>query len=185
VPNRLFAFALFLSSYSPAFLILAVRAIGRSCLMFWVSLGVAVVSALAFLLFIRVARKGGPFRAKIVEVAPRDADLAAYVATYLLPFLLVFGADVQDVIALALFLAFIGLLWVNSDMIYLNPLLALVGYRVYIAQVRPIGEDSDTLPASFLLSFQRDLRAQDEVRVDRLGSGVLIDLTTRQDANRT
>ncbi len=179
MPNRRFAFALFLSSYSPAWLILAVRSFQHSTALFWTSTGLAVVSAGAFLVFIRVARQGGPFRASVTEVEPRDTELAAYVATYLLPFVVVFGATIQDVLALGLFLFFIGLLWVNSSMIYLNPLLALIGYHVYIVRITPIGGTSATLSANFLLSYQKDLRPGDEVRVDRIGRGVLIDLTPR------
>lgn len=182
MPNPAFAFALFISSYSPALLILAVRSYDRSCVLFWVSLGLAALSAGAFLLFIRVARRGGPFRAVVEDVEPRDADLAAYVATYLLPFIVVFGATTQDVIALALFLVFVGVLWINSDLLYLNPLLALVGYHVYVVRIRAVGTDqAGTLPRSFLLSRKRDLRIGDEVRPDRLASGVLIDLTVRHD----
>ena len=90
MPNKPFAFALFLSSYSPAFLILAVRAIDRSYALFVVSLTLAVGSSGLFLLFIRFARAGVPYKAEILEVEPHDADLAAYVATYLLPFIVVF-----------------------------------------------------------------------------------------------
>jgi hypothetical protein len=139
LPNPTFAFALFLSSYSPALLILAVRSYHHSTALFWISLGLAVLSAGAFLLFIFVVRRGGPFRATVEDVEPQDGELAAYVATYLLPFIVVFGATLQDVIALALFLFFIGLLWVKSGMIYLNPLLAAIGYHVYVARITPIG----------------------------------------------
>jgi hypothetical protein len=184
VPNTPFAFGLFLSSYSPAFLILAVRSFHYSTALFAISLGVAIVSASAFLLFIRVAREGGPFRAMIEDVEPRDGDLAAFVATYLLPFVVVFGVTAQDVIALALFLFFIGVLWINSRMIYLNPLLALAGYHVYVVRIRPVGAPTtESLPRSFLLSHTRDLRAGDEVRPDRISPGVLIDLNETGHAN--
>jgi hypothetical protein len=179
VPSRRFAFALFLSSYSPAWLILAVRSFHHSTGLFWTSIGLAVVSGGAFLIFIRVARQGGPFRASVAEVEPRDSELAAYVATYLLPFVVVFGATIQDVLALGLFLFFIGLLWVNSGMIYLNPLLAAMRYHVYIVRITPIGGTSATLQRSFLLTHQEDLRPGDEVQVDRIGRGVLIDLSPR------
>ena len=177
MPNRPFAFALFLSSYSPALLILAVRSYDHSWLLFGVSLGIAIVSGLGFLLFLRVARQGGPFLGTVANVESQDAELAAYVATYLLPFVVVFGASVQDVLALALFLIFIGVLWVNSGLVYLNPLLAIVGYHVYVAEIRATGAgETGTLPRSFLVSRQRDLRSGDEVRPDRIGRGVLIDL---------
>jgi hypothetical protein len=183
VPNRKFALALFLSSYSPALLILAVRSIDHSWTLFGISIGLSVLSAGAFLLFIRVARSGGPFRGKVEEVESRDADLAAYVATYLLPFVVVFGATLQDVIALALFMLFIGVLWVNSGLIYLNPLLSIVGYHVYVVRVRAVGaSEGDTLPRTFLLSHQSDLQTGDDVKPDHIGSGVLIDLTPRRHA---
>jgi hypothetical protein len=178
MPTPGFAFALFLSSYSPAFLILAVRSFGRSWPLFWTSIGIVLVSAGAFLLFIYVARRGGPFEAVVDDVEPRDADLTAYVATYLLPFVFVFGATLQDAIALGLFLFFIGLLWINSRMVYLNPLLSLVRYHVYVVRIRPIG--GDTLPRTFLLSHRPSLHVGDEIKPDYLGSTVLIDLSPRQ-----
>jgi hypothetical protein len=183
MPSRRFAFALFLSSYSPAWLILAVRSFQHSTALFWLSIGLAIVSAVAFLIFIRVARQGGPFRGSVTEVEPRDTELAAYVATYLLPFVVVFGATIQDVLALGLFIFFIGLLWVNSGMIYLNPLLILVGYHVYVVRITPVGGTRATLSANFMLSHQENLRPGDEVLVDRIGRGVLIDLTARHAAN--
>lgn len=180
VPNCWFAFALFLSSYAPAFVILAVRAYGRSELMFWAAIGLLLVSVAAFLLFLNVVRRGSPFRAEVEEVEPRDADMAAYVATYLLPFLTVTGANAQDVAALGLFLFFIGVLWVGSGLIYLNPLLSLAKVHIYVVTVRPVSDPSsqaDRLPRSFLMSREVDLRAGAEVRIQTMGSAVLTDLT--------
>jgi hypothetical protein len=177
MPNPRFAFALFLSSYSPAFLIIAIRAFQHSCFLFWTSLLLAILSASAFLIFIRVAQSGGPFAGTVEEVEDRDGDLAAYVATYLLPFVMVSDPTTQDVLALAVFLFFIGLLWVNSRMIYLNPLLALFRCRVFLVKVRTQG--GGTLPRAFLLSQQTDLNTGNRVKIDRLANGVFIDLTPR------
>ena len=185
VPNAPFAFALFLSSYAPAFLILAVRAYGRSCTMFWAAIALLVVSVAAFALFLWVARRGGPFRAQVAEVEPRDAELAAYVATYLLPFLTVTGANAQDVIALTLFLFFIGVLWVSTGLVYLTPLLRLAGVHIYVVRVQPVTDataPADTLPRSFLLIRNADLRVGDEINVQPIGHDVLSALTTRHDA---
>lgn len=177
MPNKPFAFGLFLSSYAPAFLILAVRSIDRSCLMFIGSVVLGAGSSGFFLLFIQFAQQGSPHNATVVDVEPHDADLAAYVATYLLPFVVVFGASIQDVVALALFLFFIGVLWVNSGMLYLNPLLSLRGYHVYVVRLRTAGADPDvTSGRGFLLSRNRDLRVDDAVRADTLTANVFIDI---------
>jgi hypothetical protein len=181
VPNRPFAFGLFLSSYSPALLILAVRSFNHSWLLFWISLGVAVVSSVGFLIFLWAARSGGPFEARVSDVEQHDADLAAYVATYLLPFIVVFDASIQDVIALALFLVFIGTLWVNSSLLYLNPLLSLAGYHVYVARITPKGVgEADSLTRGFLISHQSDLQNGDAVYTDKLGHGSFIDVTQKK-----
>lgn len=176
MPNPLFAFALFLSSYAPAFIILAVRAYGRSSPLFWAALVLLAVSVASFSLFVRVVKRGAPFRAVVEEVEPRDADMAAYVATYLLPFLTVTGANAQDVVALGLFLFFIGALWVSSGMIYLNPLLSVVGLHIHVVTVRPVSDPSspaDRLPRSFLLSRESDLRVGSEIKVQTMGKAVL------------
>jgi hypothetical protein len=113
----------------------------------------------------------------VEQVEDRNGDLAAYVATYLLPFVMVSDPTTQDVLALAVFLFFIGLLWVNSRMIYLNPLLVLFRYRVFLVKVRTQG--GGALPRAFLLSQQTDLNTGDRVKIDRLANGVFIDLTPR------
>jgi hypothetical protein len=143
--------------------------------MFAVSLSLSVGSGGLFILFIRFARAGAPYEAEVVEVEPHDADLAAYVATYLLPFIVVFGASAQDVVALGLFIFIIGVLWVNSGMLYLNPLLAIRGYHVYLVQLRAVGSEANTRGTrSFLLSRSRELRLADTVRVDTIVANVLI-----------
>jgi hypothetical protein len=64
-------------------------------------------------------------------------------------------------------------------MIYLNPLLALIGYHVYVASLTPIGVGpSDTISRTFLLSRQSDLRQGDEVRPHSVSRGVLLDLSS-------
>ena len=177
MPNKPFAFGLFLSSYSPAFLILAVRSIDRSCTLFVISLTLALGGGGLFIAFVRFAKRGGPYNAVVLDVEPHDADLAAYVATYLLPFVVVFGARVQDVVALGLFLFFIGILWVNSGMLYLNPLLALRGYHVYVVRLATVGDPGATTGRGFLVSKERDLRVDSTVRVDTIATNVLLDIS--------
>jgi hypothetical protein len=177
MPNKPFAFGLFLSSYSPAFLILAVRSFDHSWLIFGVSLALAIGSSGIFVLFIHFARKGAPYNVVVTDVEPHDADLAAYVATYLLPFVVVFGASVQDVIAIGLFLFFICILWVNSGMLYLNPLLASRGYHIYVVELHTVGADPEAPSArGFLLAHNPDLRVATTVRVDTITTNVFIDL---------
>ena len=173
MPNPRFAFVLFLSSYSPAFLIIALRSFDHSWALFWISLAMCTGSVAAFVLFVNVVRRGAPVLVTVQSIDPRNSELAAYVATYLLPFVLVPSATLQDILGLAVFIVFIGLLWVNSGMLYLNPLLALLNFRLYVVTVRARG--GDDLPRSFLITRRVDLAAGENMKVDRVVSGVLID----------
>ncbi len=176
MPNRMFAFALFLSSYAPAFFILAVRCFGRSEVMFWAAIALLGLALLAYATFLEVIPRGGKFRARVIDVDPHDGELAAYVATYLLPFVMVFDAGVQDAVAFTLFFFFIGIVWVGAGLYYLNPLLTLVGIHVYMVRVRPVSDPSspaDTLPRSFLLIKRIELQEGDEIQVQSMGRSVL------------
>ena len=187
VPNKAFAFALFLSSYCPAFLILAVRFYDRSDLGFYVSSGLVAVSIFVFAAFMAAAPRGARFRGRVVEVEPHDGELAAYMATYLLPFVMVFDAEAQDVLALVLFFVIIGVLWVSTGLYYLNPLLALCGIHIYMVRVRPVSDPSapaDTMPRSFLLTRKTDLREGHVIEAQTMGRSVLTSLGNVSDSDR-
>ena len=102
--------------------------------------GIGVLSTLGFL---AVAQKRAAYHVEVVAIEPRNSELAAYVATYLLPFVTDIEGSWQEVASLGVFLFFIGLLYVRSGMLYLNPLLALFGYSVALGTVKPVGSSSE------------------------------------------
>ena len=115
----------------PLFLLIALRSIHHSD-------GIAIVAGALTLLgcagtaaFLWAARRKTAGDYQLIEVENRDSDVAAYAATYLLPFLTVFSGSWQDVASLAAFIAIIGLVYVRSRLIYVNPVLALLGFRLW------------------------------------------------------
>jgi hypothetical protein len=67
----------------------------------------------------------------IASFDDRGADVGGYVSAYLLPLLVVPEPTAGDLAAYVLILFVIGLVYVRSKMIQLNPLLYLVGQRLY------------------------------------------------------
>ncbi len=55
----------------------------------------------------------------------------SYIVTYIIPFLSVAFSDWQQAVALAVFFIILGFLYVNSDMIHINPTLNFFLYRLY------------------------------------------------------
>lgn len=120
---------LFLSSYVPLFVIAAVRvddARLRASLILLAATGVWSLFSL-----IRVSRSIEPRVVEPTNVMDLGSEVASYVATYLLPFVMVGEPDSADLVAYSLTLLTIAVVFVKSDMVGVNPLLYLLGYRIY------------------------------------------------------
>lgn len=120
---------LFVSSYAALFLLLALRFDDRVLRLVTLSLGmIGLLDGVRLVLW--QPRHVGKSPYKIIEVRDHGSQVAGYLVTYLLPFLPVSDPSVSDVVAYALFLAIVGLIFVRSDMAEINPTLYLLGRRV-------------------------------------------------------
>jgi hypothetical protein len=123
---------LLLSSYVPLFLLLAIRMDGTPLRV--TLLVIALAGALCARSVLHANQTQAPQPLRITMVRDEGAQVAAYLATYLLPFLMVSNPTVPDLIAYAAFLGIVGLIFVRTDFLQVNPLLALAGYRLYQAE---------------------------------------------------
>lgn len=121
---------MFLSSYSPLFALLAYTNRHVHCA--WAILGAVALLSLLGLAVVMLSKRNerGP-RLVIEHAKPQDGDVLAYIATYLIPFL---GLDLSkrdDVVVLCAFLVVLMLVYVNSSMLFVNPVLSLAGYHSF------------------------------------------------------
>lgn len=131
MPNVLTRAMLFLSSYAPLSAILV--------LLFWTkSLWVTIISGLAFmiglagmLIYLSVVNRIKPVPTKIVDCHSRGEATMGYIVTYIIPFLAFAFSEWQQAVALAAFFVMLGFLYVNSDLIHINPTFNFFGYRLY------------------------------------------------------
>ncbi len=95
----------------------------------------AVVLALPILLLGLVLRATGtlpPERIFARAAAPRDIDTIALVASYLAPIAIaLFAVDLPRLVAMAIMLVLLMVVYVGAELFYLNPLLACCGFRLY------------------------------------------------------
>lgn len=95
-------------------------------------LTLGIVSLLiTFLYMSRRTRKGGVSQAKITEVEKRDENVVSYIASYLIPFVTFPLDQPEQIAALLIFLAVLLILYINSNMLYINPMFNLIGYHLY------------------------------------------------------
>jgi hypothetical protein len=129
---------------------------------------VSVVSVLVLFVFLHIAQKLAADRIKVDSVASRDGDAMSYIVTYLLPFLAVKLNDVTDVGSLGMVLVVIAILYVNSNMIYTNPVLNVAGYHVFEIH------DADGKTTA-LICKRAYIRTGSDIDVISLGDYVLLE----------
>jgi hypothetical protein len=124
--------ALFLSSYTPLFVILFIENLGTRNLFALVFAGFAVLGLLSILLIAHVSRRDATsIPDRVVSYRERGDELMGYVSAYLIPFLAIDLSNWRQVVALAAFMLLLGYLYVTTSLIYVNPLLRILGYHVY------------------------------------------------------
>lgn len=155
-PRIFTSILLFISAYSPLFLILAVKDFDfqttyqlKHPLAIYILLGLTLLSVI--LLFVTVSTiKRGNMCVEIVSVKNRSVDLINYTIPYMLSF---FGIDLskpEDVIAITIFMLIMLLLTITSKSVFLNPVLALVGYGLYDLEYKFDGKTCSTIVISKL-----------------------------------
>lgn len=161
----------FFGAYAPLWAIYAIRAIPYD----WklaLGLGTAAVLFPAIVLtYVGLSRKDANAETTVVaDVARRDDQIMAYLFTYVLPFIGLAFTDAYEVAASAVFLLVLFVLFVRTNLFYVNPVLGAFGYRVYEVQVAGA-------PARFVLSKQRFIAVGKPLRLVRLlDEDVFLDL---------
>jgi hypothetical protein len=137
---------------------------------------VCSIALLGTWLFLRTARRKTEISVVLLDVESRDGDLAAYLATYLLPFVAIFSADWRDLASLAGFVVILGVIYVRSRLIYLNPTLALLGYHLdRVISATPGTEDNKDLVRwpRFVLT-KRDLAPRQRIVANEVTEDLLL-----------
>jgi len=121
---------LFLSSYTPLFLILILTKYSLTIL---IVLGlVSLISNLYLVYIIRLSVKmEGRYIKEIKKIEFNSEKFIEYIVAYIVPFLGFNLGKWQEVLALGILFGLIGFIYIRSEMIYMNPMLNLFGYELY------------------------------------------------------
>jgi hypothetical protein len=136
-PRIFTAILLFISAYSPLFLILAVKDFDfqithsfKHPIADYILLGIVFVSIL--LLFITVSNmKRGSMAVKVKSVKSRSLDTINYTIPYLFSAFDIDLSKPEDIITISLFMLILLILTITSQSVFINPLLSLNGYAFY------------------------------------------------------
>jgi hypothetical protein len=165
-------FALFLSSFSPLFVIFGLLGTFGDGWQRIACYAIALVSVLAVFAVLRAARSlnVAPLAAK--SVRPRDSDVIAYVVTYIVPFVAIPHEGWQMQVAIAVFIGVIAALYVSGQMFYINPILGL-RYRLF--------ELDEEGRIAVILTRRRSVSPGTTLMVRRLSEYVFIEFSEKDD----
>ena len=164
------------SAFSPLLvaLVLVLRPLDEP----WQNVVLAVAFALPTLVPVLVLAAAGRLPDERIQVrssTPRDADVLSFMGSYLVPIAVaLFTPDPQRLIAMAVLLALLIAVYVGAELYWLNPLLAVAGFRIH--QV----VDDDSGATVMVLSRRRSIPAGGRVDGRPLAGGVMIELGSRR-----
>jgi hypothetical protein len=132
MPSTFVKTLLFLSSYFPLFAILTLLSFSKNRMAAYTFAGAGIVSWAALESYLWYARtRVNPETLNLRSSQRRDSEILSYIVTYLIPFMADFSKPPIELAALGIFFVVIGFLYVNSNMIHINPMLNLRGYHLF------------------------------------------------------
>lgn len=126
------ASAMLVSAYAPLLVLLAALGTWKSWYVrgSFIVLAIAGVAALWLFLHYGVGRRSQS-RETIWQAKPRDGEALKFLASYVIPFFITTTAPPDARWGLVVYLVLLVALYLRGDLYFSNPVLALIGYRVY------------------------------------------------------
>jgi len=120
------------AAYTPLLVLLAVLNSFQLDRLRWAlaALAVAGVVGTALFFFLAIPRRNASIE-RIYAAKPREGEALKFFASYVVPFFVTATAAAPARWALLIYLLMIALLYVQGDMYFSNPVLALLGYRIF------------------------------------------------------
>jgi hypothetical protein len=152
--------ALFASSFALVFALVGIRLFDRNVSLACAALIAALVTIVVAALLAWYALGAGDFTGRVTEFDPRGESMAGYLVGYVLPIILVEPRVTSDVIAVGAFVVILSLTYAAADLHYLNPLLPLLGFRVWAVSVRAPDRPHRFVAIGWRMSLEPDLEVQ-------------------------
>ena len=153
---------LYLSSYFPLFAILMIRHYEQEEIFYVLLPVIGFVSLTLWKTFSTLSTVGGVY-VKNGKIEDTGKMILQYFLTYIIPFLVVDFFEWQNLVTYGIIFFIIGVLYVKSDLIYMNPTLVLLRFNIF----KVVTEDDE-----FVIISKCDKKDLLKNPVIKIGQGV-------------
>lgn len=159
---------LFLSSFAPLLVVFGLLHSFGPGAASYACYSIAGISVTALWVSFRSWRRLNKTDAQVLRARPRDSDVIAYVATYIVPFAALGAQTWQQRGALIGFFVLVGLLYIRANLFYVNPILAIFGFKLYEVE-------TETGKVMLVISRATYLRSGSTLKLHTLSDYVYLD----------
>lgn len=162
---------LFVSSYFPLWFVVFVLYVKDHPYEAAGLLAIGVISVIWMFLFLKNVQQRNGLLVHIMRARRCDHEALSYIVSYLLPFLALPAEGWQKITAMGVFYLLLGFLYVNTDMIHINPTLLMAKFRIYEIETSS-GETRCVIARNRLLSNSsvRLVDVDDGLAVEKYGN---------------
>jgi hypothetical protein len=128
---------------------------------------IAVASLLVLFAFLKTARRLNPVKVMVEDVTSKNAEAMSYIVTYVIPFIDLPLDDWQNVVSLGVFFIMLGVIYVSTNMIHINPMLNIMWLHIHEIKTGGITHS--------LITHRRRIPENTEILVHRLGEDVMLE----------
>lgn len=129
----------------------------------WILVGGCLVGVLGLLAVMHSLTEESGSKIVVHRAEPKDSEVLSYIAVYLIPFLGIDLTQLNDVVLFGGFLVVLCVVYINSNMLFTNPLLSLVGFHTFEVRDR---EDHSFTVLTRRRDFAEDITIE-PAQVDR------------------
>lgn len=134
MPSILVRILLFISSYFPLLAIFSIQNANKESYWYLIPVITGVIACIILLIFIKWVVGSAARDEVVAEIQRKDAEVMSYIVTYIFPFMDLDFADISNLLSLGIFFLILMIIYINSNLIHINPMLNLSGYHIYEIQ---------------------------------------------------
>lgn len=121
---------LFLVSYLPLFIMMIILNYDNPFILYSVSAIVAVSFVGLMITFYVLNRISGEYK-QAKDITPASKVNFQYFIAYVIPFIAIDMDSTRQLVAYGVLFVFIGILYIKTELLYVNPTLTMLGYHLF------------------------------------------------------